>query len=292
MYLPPPENSPSIFPSLSRRQFLALIGVSVWSVAARPARCQAGSAFDTDALDIHDVPVAVPRLPRHLEGLTIAHLTDTHLRRLGRLEERVLAAVRAREPAVVVLTGDMIDSRKALPILAEFCGALTAPGRHVLAIRGNHEVRSKVPVADLRRLYRRAGARLLVNEHVGVDAALTIVGTEDSLTKHYDLRTALRGLPATPVRIHLSHAPEVFDWPRGPAVSFALCLAGHTHGGQIRFPLLPPYVPKGAGPRFVAGWYPHTKMGPAYVSRGIGTTSIPLRLNCPPELPFLRLERA
>ena len=292
MYLPPPENSPSIFPSLSRRQFLALIGVSVWSVAARPARCPAGSAFDTDALDSHDVPVAVPRLPHHLEGLTIAHLTDTHLRRLGRLEERVLAGVRAREPAVVVLTGDMIDSRKALPILAEFCGALTAPGRHVLAIRGNHEVRSKVPVADLRRLYRRAGARLLVNEHVEVDAALTIVGTEDSLTKHYDLRTALRGLPATPVRIHLSHAPEVFDWPRGPAVSFALCLAGHTHGGQIRFPFLPPYVPKGAGPRFVAGWYPHTKMGPAYVSRGIGTTSIPLRLNCPPELPFLRLERA
>ena len=292
MYLPPPENSPSIFPSLSRRQFLALIGVSVWSVAALPARCQAGSAFDTDALDSHDVPVAVPRLPRHLEGLTIAHLTDTHLRRLGRLEERVLAAVRAREPAVVVLTGDMIDSRKALPILAEFCGALTAPGRQVLAIRGNHEVHSKVPVADLRRLYRRAGARLLVNEHVGMDAALTIVGTEDSLTKHYDLRTALRGLPATPVRIHLSHAPEVFDWPHRPAVSFALCLAGHTHGGQIRFPFLPPYVPKGAGPRFVAGWYPHTNMGPAYVSRGIGTTSIPLRLNCPPELPFLRLERA
>ena len=292
MYLPPPENSPSIFPSLSRRQFLALIGVSVWSVAARPARCQAGSAFDTDALDIHDVPVAVPRLPRHLEGLTIAHLTDTHLRRLGRLEEQVLAAVRAREPAVVVLTGDIIDSRKALPLLAEFCGALTAPGRRILAIRGNHEVRSKVPVADLRRLYLRAGARLLVNEHVGVDAALTVVGTEDSLTKHYDLRTALRGLPATPVRIHLSHAPEVFDWPRGPAVAFSLCLAGHTHGGQIRFPLLPPYVPKGAGPRFVAGWYPHTHMGPAYVSRGIGTTGIPLRLNCPPELPFLRLERA
>ena len=158
MYLPPPDNSPSLFPSLSRRQFLALIGVSVWSLAVPPSRCQAGIAFDTDALDIHDVPVAVPRLPRHLEGLTIAHLTDTHLRRLGRLEESVLAAVQARDPAVVVLTGDMINSRKALPLLAEFCRALTAPGRHVLAIRGNHEVWSKVPVTDLRRLYRRAGA--------------------------------------------------------------------------------------------------------------------------------------
>jgi uncharacterized protein len=260
-------------------------------LAARPSR-QAGLAVDTTALDIHDVTVPVPHLPRHLEGLTIAHLTDMHLRRLGRLEERVLAAVQARNPAVVVLTGDMISSRKALPLLAEFCRALAAPGRQVLAIRGNHEVRAQIPVADLQRLYRQADARLLVNEHVALDAALTIVGTEDSLTKHYDLHTALRGLPAAPVRIHLSHAPEVFDWPHEPAVSFALCLAGHTHGGQIRFPFLPPYVPAGTGPRFVAGWYPHTKMGPAYVSRGIGTTHIPVRLNCPPELPFLRLGRA
>ena len=262
------------------------------SAAAFPSRRQADLAFDTNALDIHDVTVPVPHLPRHLEGLTIAHLTDTHLRRLGRLEESVLAAVQAREPAVVVLTGDMISSRKALPLLADFCRALTAPGRHVLAIRGNHEIYTKVPVADFSRLYRRAGARPLVNEHVALDAALTIVGTENSVTQHYDLRTALQGMPATPVRIHLSHAPEVFDWTREPAVSFTLCLAGHTHGGQIRFPFLPPYVPPGAGPRFVAGWYPHTKMGPAYVSRGIGTTCIPLRLNCPPELPFLRLERA
>jgi hypothetical protein len=77
------------------------------SAAAFPSRCQADLAFDTNALDIHDVTVPVPHLPRHLEGLTIAHLTDTHLRRLGRLEESVLAAVQAREPAVVVLTGDM-----------------------------------------------------------------------------------------------------------------------------------------------------------------------------------------
>ena len=292
MSLSPPDNSPGMFPSLSRRRFLALMGMSAWSLAALPSRSQAGIAFDTDALDIHDVTVAVPRLPRHLEGFTIAHLSDTHLRRIGYLEERVLAAVQAREPALVVLTGDMISSRSALPLLAEFCRALTAPGRHVLAIRGNHEVCAEIPVADLRRLYRRAGARLLVNEHVTLDESLTIVGTEDSVTQHYDLRAALRGLPTKPVRIHLSHAPEVFDWTHGPAVSFALCLAGHTHGGQIRFPFLPPYVPEGAGPRFVAGWYPCTKMGPAYVSRGIGTTSIPLRLNCPPELPFLRLRRA
>ena len=287
-----PACSCGVFSPLSRRRFLALAGAAAWACAVLPTPCAARGGFDTQALDIHDVTVPVPGLPRHLEGLTIAHITDTHLWELGRLEERVITAVQARNPTLIVLTGDMLSARQALPLLAEFCHALTAPGRHVLAIRGNHEVWSKVPVSSLQALYRRAGARLLVNEHCVLEAGLTIVGTEDSVTKRYDLRTALRGMLATPIRIHLSHAPEVFDWTRGPTVSFALCLAGHTHGGQIRVPFLPPYVPPGAGPRFVAGWYPHTGMGPAYVSRGIGTTGIPLRLNCPPELPFLRLTRA
>jgi hypothetical protein len=246
-----------------------------------------------DALDIHEVTVPVPGLPHHLEGLSIAHITDTHLRRFRSLEAGVITAVQTKDPALIVLTGDMVSSRAALPLLAEFCHALTAPSRHVLAIRGNHEVWSKVPVVDLRELYRRAGAQLLVNEHRVLNTGLTIVGTEDSVTQHYNLRAALQGMPVTPVRIHLSHAPEVFDWTHSSTISFALCLAGHTHGGQIRVPFLPPpYVPSGSGRRFVAGWYPQTGMGPAYVSRGIGTTGIPLRLNCPPELPFLRLTRA
>jgi predicted MPP superfamily phosphohydrolase len=288
----PSRCPPEVLPPLSRRRFLALAGIAAGTLWALPPRGHAYSAVDTYTLDVHEVPVPVRKLPRHLEGLTIAHISDTHLRQLGPLEESVITAVQAKNPAVVVLTGDMLNSRTARPLLAEFCHALTAPGRHVLAIRGNHDVWSRIPVASLKDLYRRAGVHLLVNEHLTVDGALTIVGTEDSVTQHYNLRTALRGLPTTPVRLHLSHAPEVFDWAPAPRVSFALCLAGHTHGGQIRVPFLPPFVPEGAGPRFVAGWYPQTGMGPAYVSRGIGTTGIPLRVNCPPELPFLRLTRA
>jgi len=289
---PTPAGPPSEVPSLSRRRLLKMAVAAMWSFAALPPSYSVGGTFDTYALDIHDVTVPVPGLPRHLEGFTIAHITDTHLREIGQLEERVIAAVQAREPAVVALTGDMVSSHKALPILAEFCHALTAPGRLVLATRGNHEVWAQVPVATLSQLYQRAGARLLKNEYYVVDASLTIVGTDDSVTKRYNLPAALRGMPSTPIRIHFSHAPGVFDRTPGPAVSFALCLAGHTHGGQIRLPFLPPYVPPGSGRRFVAGWYADTQLGPAYVSRGVGTTAIPLRLNCPPELPFLRLTRA
>ena len=288
----PPPRSALILRTCSRRRFLTLAGGLALSFSLLPTPSYAHMAFDTHALDIHDVAVPVPGLPHALEGFTIAHLTDTHLYALGALEERVIAAVHARDPALVVLTGDMFNARDALPVLVEFCQALQAPGRQVLAICGNHEMWSKVAVSTLRQRYRYVGVQLLVNEHLVLNSALTVVGTGDSVTRHYNLRRAVHDMPASAVRIHLSHAPEVFDWQEGLALSFALCLAGHTHGGQIRVPFLPPHMPKGAGPRFVSGWYAQTRQGPAYISRGIGTTVIPLRLNCPPELPFLRLTRA
>src|SRR4029434_8452963 len=142
-----PACSFSVFSPLWLRRFLALAGATAWACAALPTPCVARGAFNTHALYIHDVPVPVPGLPRHLEGLTIAHITDTHLWEIGRLEERVITAVQARDPTLIVLTGQMLSARQALPILAEFCHALTAPGRHVLAVRGNHEVWSKVSVS-------------------------------------------------------------------------------------------------------------------------------------------------
>src|SRR5215475_13771010 len=166
----------------TRRRFLTVAGGLTLSFSLFPTPSHSYMAFDTHALDSHDVSVPVPGLPRSLEGLTIAHLTDLHLRAIGPLEEQVLAAVHARAPALVVLTGDMFSSRQALSVLTEFCHALRALGRHVLAICGNHEVWSRVSVATLRQLYHDAGVQLLVNEHVVLNSALTIVGTGDSVT--------------------------------------------------------------------------------------------------------------
>jgi predicted MPP superfamily phosphohydrolase len=282
--------------SCSRRRFLTLAGAAALSISPVRVLGQMFEALDTHALEIHEVTVRAPQLPSLLEGLTIAQISDTHLRGLGLLEEQVVAAIRTRDPAVVVLTGDMLSSNMTVrtggAVLTEFCRALTASHRRVFAVRGNHEVLTRIPVPTLQRLYREVGVELLVNEHRVLESGLTIVGAEDSVTRHYNLRAAVRHMPASPVRLLLSHAPEVFDWPEQLAFSFTLCLAGHTHGGQIRLPFLPPYVPQGAGPRFVSGWYAQTQLGPAYVSRGIGTTLIPVRFNCPPELPFFRLTRA
>lgn len=88
----------------------------------------------------------------------------------------------------------------------------------------------------------------------------------------------------------LTHSPGFLDSiPRQPA-PFALTVAGHTHGGQIRLgPGLVPFVPPGSG-RFVAGWY-DLPIGRVYVSRGTGTSIVPARFTCRPELPIYRLRQ-
>ena len=84
------------------------------------------------------------------------------------------------------------------------------------------------------------------------------------------------------------HAPGYADFiPAGTPAS--LLVGGHTHGGQIRLPLLPAYRPSGSG-RFLEGWY-DTPSAPFYVSRGVGTTTIRARFRCPAELPLFTLRR-
>src|SRR5207302_2149286 len=105
---------------------------------------------------------------------------------------------------------------------------------------------------------------------------------------HPDAAGAVRGLDGGDPTVWVLHAPaylhriSVGSVPRPAAI-----ISGHTHGGQVRLPFYTPYTPYGSG-RFVAGWYRDT-LAPLYVSRGIGTVSLPVRLFCPPELPIFTL---
>ncbi len=195
--------------TLSRRRFLALAGMAAYGLTALPASSQAFEGVDTHALDCHEVSVPVVGLPLALDGFTIAHLSDLHVRQLGPFETQVVAAVQKRNPELVVLTGDMVSSDQALPLLAEFCQALRAPGRLVFAVCGNHEVQVRIPLSSLRRLYHDTGVQFLLDEHVRLPAGLTVIGTGDSITRHYYLRPALQGFPATPVQFHITNAHAV-----------------------------------------------------------------------------------
>jgi uncharacterized protein len=252
----------------------------------------AADAFGVEPswLSIVEIDVAVPDLPRSLCGYRVAHLTDVHLTSLGRVHDGIFEALRARSVELIAITGDVVDTESSLGALTELCHGLASTGAKILATLGNWEHWGAVPRGAIQGAYARAGARLLGNESVALDRGVAIIATDDSCSGNADLGAALHAVPRADATLFLSHAPGLFDELPEGAPRFALGLAGHTHGGQIRALGQAVWVPPGSG-RFTAGLYATSK-GPLYVSRGIGTSVIPARFTCRPELPIVRLVRA
>jgi len=262
--------------------------------AAATAGAAALDAFALEPrwLDVVEHEVPVPKLPRSLDGFTIAQVTDAHLADLGWVEREVVKAVRRYQVGLVVMTGDIVDHPAGLAVLAELGSALRESGAEVLATLGNWEHWAGFVPEGLAAEYRRFDARLLLNEAVAV-AGLTVASTDDGYAgaPRWDQTLANLGAldPSSP-RILLTHSPAMFDLAPVEVPRFDLSLAGHTHGGQLRVGSLAPLLPPGSG-RFVAGFY-ETRLGRAYVSRGTGTSIVPARFLCRPELPVFRLRVA
>jgi len=258
--------------------------------------CAAGLAaldaffIEPSWLDREDHELSIPGLPRALDGFRAVHISDLHLRELGRVHDAILAAVKEVQPNLIVLTGDSVEEKGALGVLEEFCRELAAPGREIVATIGNWEHWGEVPTDDLRRSYARAGAKLLGNESVKLASGVVLLATDDFCSGYADATLALKSAPAGPLRLFLTHAPGLFDELPSDAPRFDLGLAGHTHGGQVRALGTAIWVPPGSG-RYRAGMYT-TPKGPIYVSRGLGTSVLPVRFTCRPELPCFRWKTA
>lgn len=228
----------------------------------------------------HQVVLRVPRKIR------LAHLTDLHSNGMWRKEKRLLAHLERERPDVIVITGDALHHagtyEEARPVLC----ALRAP-LGVFMVPGNWETAVRVPKPwpDLRAYLADCGVTLLRNESAEIADGVWLIGLDDFVLGLPDLARATESVPEKAARIALVHEPGFFDESAG---QYDLLLAGHTHGGQIRLPFLPPFaLPAGCGP-YVAGWY--EKNGSRlYVCRGIGMSSPRFRLFCRPELAILDL---
>ena len=274
--------------SLSRRHFLAA-AASAGAAGTGLSAYAFGPAATTVELTRHDA--LVPGLPSSLQGLRIAQLSDVHLPANAGAVRHALAHLDEERPEVVILTGDIVERYHALDDLVAF--ARRARGTvGTYAVMGNWERAGGIQPADARRAYEAAGVQFLCNEtamlKVG-SAHLGIVGLDDLLTGRPDAMEAVGRVGQADAMIWAIHAPALADLlPAGTPAS--LVLGGHTHGGQIRLPLLPALRPSGSG-RFLEGWY-DTPAAPFYVSRGVGTTNIRARFRCPAELPVFTLKQA
>ncbi|MGH7703798.1 MAG: metallophosphoesterase [Gemmatimonadales bacterium] len=273
---------------LTRRQMILGTGAALAGVTALDA-----FLIETRRLEVtrHDFPI--PGLSPALDGLVIAHLTDTHFYRgIHAAGRAAIDAVRAERPDVVVLIGDMCERREALGEVTEFSQAVRG-SLATFATLGNWERAAGIGAREVDAAYRRAGVEFLLNQTPNLSlggATLHVVGLDDPVLGNPILPAAL-GTPAPGnAAIWLVHAPAYVDQiPPHIAVAPAMILAGHTHGGQIRIPFVPPLLPSGCG-RFLEGWY-RDSFAPLYVSRGVGTADIRARFRCPPEVAFITLRR-
>jgi predicted MPP superfamily phosphohydrolase len=269
--------------NLQRRRFLQA-GIS--GLAAAPLLLSGyGAAYASKAYEVRELTLPFGR------ALRVVQLTDIHAGvYMTRTEMRRYAdQVNALEPDLFVLTGDYIsNSMKFLPDCVEEMARVRA--RYgTFATMGNHEHWFGQP-HDILSLFRQHRITFLLNGHRVIQTkqgSLAVAGIDDLMSGYPDLAGALRGLDSSIPTILLSHWPEIFPLAASHAVP--LTLAGHYHGGQIKLGLpglnlslanlLTPYP---------EGLY-RIRDSHLYVSRGIGTTFTPIRLNARPEVTLLHL---
>ena len=228
-------------------------------------------------------------LPSAFGGLRIVQISDIH-HGLFLPKEWLSDAVKQANrlnPDIIALTGDFVTySRRNIGPAAELLGRLRA--RHgVYAVLGNHDFR--VDADAITQALRRQHIDVLRNRHITIGfgrKSLYLAGVDD-YGYGADVRRAVRGIPQDAATILMAHNPRIIHLASRHNVS--LVLSGHTHGGQFNLPILGTIY--GRSPerlRFKIGW---DKLGPTqiYVSRGIGTIVLPLRLRCPAEITHLEL---
>jgi predicted MPP superfamily phosphohydrolase len=291
-----PEKSPSLADTvLTRRNFLGVAAASV-----------AGLAFYAGEIARHELEIvfrtiALPRLPEAFAGMKIVHISDFHFEEYTEAVflEAVVRKVNALAPDLVVLTGDFVSS-KPLPRhltirlgyhCAEILSRIQCPLRY--AVMGNHDV--LVSAGAITDALAAHGIPLLANRSVPLEREgkrLWLAGIEDALEQRPNLATTL---PATrnpqqePV-ILLAHEPDFADYVVGHQIDFVL--SGHTHGGQIRPPFLPPLLLPELGRRYIHGLFRLGDGMQLYVNRGIGAVTLPFRFRCPPEITVITLQPA
>lgn len=275
----------------TRRTFLALSAASLGGFAL-----YAGEIARHE-LSVEAHTVQLPRLPDAFRGMRIVQISDFHFAEYteGFFLREVVDHVNRLQPDMVVFTGDFITflpmgrayARRHMPECASILSAIRCPLRY--ATLGNHDmyVGSPYVIGPL----EEHGIPLLVNTAVPLERSgqrLWLVGLGSACVQDADPQ---RAVPRSAIRdkeamIVLAHEPDIL--PEVARYSPDLMLSGHTHGGQIRFPFVPPMKLPEYGKRYVEGWF---RYGPTqlYVNRGIGTVGVPFRLNCPPEITVFTL---
>ncbi len=246
-------------------------------------------------LNLRPIELRIPNLPPEFNGYRIAHFSDLHFDHLTTTSARLgelVAAINAQQPDLIAFTGDFVTEgvhfrlEDLIPPLRE----LSAKDAKV-AVLGNHDHRVKRRM--IRQLLDESGLLNLDNAVYSIErgeSRLHIAGVDSLVMHRARLDLVLQQLPPTGTAILLAHEPTFADVSAATG-RFALQLSGHTHGGQIRIPLLTRLMLRDFDMRYAHGLIPVGAML-LYVNRGIGMVGLPLRFRSASELTIITLRAA
>lgn len=278
---------------MNRRKWIIILVAAVLLAVLIGWLIWANKALEVNTYVVHaDIPAA-------FGGYRIAQISDLHNTRIGKDNQKLLTALRDAQPDMIAITGDLIDSRRTdLDVAMDFIqeAVSIAPCYYV---SGNHE--NRIPeYPQLKEAMTAAGVVVLEDEKTQImqnGAAVTLVGLRDPsfdetmVTDEVVVSQRLSELlePEDEFVILLSHRPELFQTYAESGVD--LVFSGHAHGGQVRLPFIGGVIAphQGLFPEYDGGLYvcDGARM---VVSRGVGNSLFPLRVNNRPEVVVVELQ--
>jgi len=264
--------------------FVCGLLLGIWSIGIEPG-----------LLAVNQTSLALPEWPEAFDHLKIVAIADLHVGSphitLGKLQ-RVVKTINEMKPDVVVLLGDYVihgvvgGSFTEPESIADQLKGLRA-NLAVAAVLGNHDWWYDGP--RVTRALQQAGIRVLENEAIEIQRhgqSFWLAGVGDYWTWHHNLEKTFAQVTNDAPVIALTHSPDLF--PKIPA-QVILTLAGHTHGGQVNLPLIGrPIVPSAFGQRYAIGHIEENQHH-LFVTSGIGTSILPVRLRVLPEILVLTI---
>jgi predicted MPP superfamily phosphohydrolase len=245
---------------------------------------------NTRNIQIKHNDISFKALPSQFDGFTILHISDLHVDMSEGALQRLLELLPTINYDVCVLTGDYRGTTfgpfdAALKGLTQIRGHLSGA---VYGILGNYDTIRMVPELEA------IGIRMLLNESEAIsrdDQCIYLAGIDDAHFYQVDnIEKAAYDIPHDAFCILLSHTPEIYR--QAAHAGFNLLLSGHTHGGQICFPRSVPITLWSVLPRYMGSgaWRYHDMIG--YTSVGVGSSIVPVRINCLPEITLHHLRCA
>ncbi|RDW15859.1 metallophosphoesterase [Oceanobacillus arenosus] len=249
--------------------------------------------IDTNIFKVNRIEFYSNKIPLDSK-LTILQLSDLHNKVFGVDNETLIDTVKQANADIIVLTGDLIDrGTNDFGHVFSLVERITAINPNVFFVSGNHEWGNASTEAFIEGIEQR-NVTILNNQSTELtvgNVTLNLVGVDDAATKHEDLNLAFANVDQASYTILLSHSPSILD--RYRAIPADLILSGHTHGGQVRLPLIGALVAPDEGffPEMDKGIFEIGVNQFLYIDSGLGTSMAPIRFLNQSQVSLIEISR-